>query len=73
MMESRPVYTLFRGNDAEPPMRLSVDEWSRLISLSEDHGSETGCTIIKMTPHRAKAIGECLVAMADGLVKAETK
>lgn len=71
MTDSRPVYTLFKGTAEENPMRLSVDDVARMIALTEDRGSELGCAVILMTPHRAKAIGERLIEMAAGLVQIE--
>lgn len=72
-MDEMPVYTLFRGTDTERPMRLQFHEHSRLIVLSEDFGPETGCISVTMTPHRAHAVGERLIAMAAGAIKTESK
>ncbi len=69
MADDRLVYTLLRGTDIEPPMRLEIRDG--MIVFTEDRGSDDGMTIIRMTPHRARAVGERLMAMADGIVAAE--
>lgn len=66
---SRPVFTRFVATDTENRMTLYVDDKRRTIKLVED--TDEGQITTTMTPHRARAIGERLIEMADGLVKAE--
>jgi hypothetical protein len=68
--EGVPVYTLFRGSEAEPPMRLDVRDGT--IILTADRGDES-CAVVRMTPHRAHAIGQRLIEMAAGVVKTESR
>ena len=71
MSDSRPVYTLFKGTQEERPMRLTVDDKTRTVALMEHRNEDEETVVIRMTPHRARAVGERLIEMADGLVKAE--
>jgi hypothetical protein len=71
-MEERAVFTRFASTADERAMRLSVDDKARQIALVEEHHEQFEVVIL-MTPHRARAIGERLIAMADGVVAVEGK
>lgn len=53
-------------------MRVTVDELARTIIFSEDAGDEYS-KVILFTPHRARAVGQALMEIADGLVAAEER
>lgn len=64
-----PVYTLFVKTDQERAMKVHTSMGHVLLTEFSEGGTE----VIWMTPHRARAVGERLIAMADGIVTMEDK